>query len=152
MSWGTTSGCRCSTSSSSRWACRPSTRWRGLSCGCATTTSSRPSRARIEKAGRDFAKELNNLWVSPVLHKALVEEGLGASTSDISKSLAQQFPNVKDITIDEMLRAIREALTVKGQMPGTLIVLDEVQQFIGEDSDRSLQIQEVVEACSQAAQ
>ncbi len=105
-------------------------------------------KGRVEKAGRDFAKELNNLWVSPVLHKALVDEGLSASTSDISKSLAQQFPNVKDITIDEMLSAMREALTVKGQLPCTLVVLDEVQQFIGDDSDRSLQIQEVVEACS----
>lgn len=105
-------------------------------------------RNRVEKVGRDFAKELNNLWVSPVLHKALVDEGLGASISDISKSLAQQFPNVKDITIDDMLQAIREALAVKGQLPCTLVVLDEVQQFIGDDSDRSLQIQEVVEACS----
>jgi hypothetical protein len=103
---------------------------------------------RVEKGGRDFAKELNNLWVSSVMHKALVDEGLGASTSDIAKSLAQQFPNVKDITIDDMLQAIREALAVKGQMPCTLVVLDEVQQFIGDDSDRSLQIQEVVEACS----
>ncbi len=105
-------------------------------------------KGRVTKAGRDFTKELNNLWVSPVLHKALVDEGMGASTSDISKSLAQQFPNVKDITIDEMLAAMREALTVKGQLPCTLVVLDEVQQFIGDDSDRSLQIQEVVEACS----
>ena len=105
-------------------------------------------KARVEKTGRDFTRELNNLWVSPVLHKALVDEGLGSSTSDISKSLAQQFPNVRDITIDEMLTALREALSVKGQLPCTLVVLDEVQQFIGDDSDRSLQIQEVVEACS----
>ncbi len=103
---------------------------------------------RIEKAGRDFNKELNNLWVSPVLHKALVEEGLGSSVSDLSKSLTQQFPNAKDITLDEMLQAIRDALEINGQLPGTLVVLDEVQQFIGEDSDRTLQIQEVVEACS----
>ena len=66
-------------------------------------------KGRVTKAGRDFTKELNNLWVSPVLHKALVDEGLGASASDISKSLAQQFPNVKDITIDDTLQAIREA-------------------------------------------
>jgi len=105
-------------------------------------------KGRVTKSGRDFTKELNNLWVSPVLHKALVDEGMGASTSDISKSLAQQFPNVKDITIDEMLTAMREALTVRGQLPCTLVVLDEVQQFIGDDSDRSLQIQEVIEACS----
>ncbi|MCU0772111.1 MAG: BREX system P-loop protein BrxC [Verrucomicrobia bacterium] len=105
-------------------------------------------KSRVTKAGRDFTKELNNLWVSPVLHKALVDEGLGASVSDISKSLAQQFPNVKDITIDDMLQSMRDALAVRGQLPCTLVVLDEVQQFIGDDSDRSLQIQEVVEACS----
>lgn len=103
---------------------------------------------QVAKAGRDFSKELNNLWVSPFLHQALVDEGMGASTSEISKSLAQQFSNVKDITIDEMIAAIREALTVKDQLPCTLVVLDEVQQYIGDDSDRSLQIQEVVEACS----
>lgn len=102
---------------------------------------------RVEKAGKDFNRELNNLWVSPVLHKALVDEDLGTTTSEISKALAQQFANVKDITIDEMLTAIRECLSVKGQLPCTLVVLDEAQQFIGDDSDRSLQIQEVVEAC-----
>jgi hypothetical protein len=104
-------------------------------------------KGRIAKAGRDFTKELNNLWVSTVLHQALVDEGLGSSTSDMAKSLAQQFPNVKDITIDDMLQAIRDALAVKGQLPCTLVMLDEVQQFISDDSDRSLQIQEVVEAC-----
>lgn len=105
-------------------------------------------KGRVAKSGRDFNKELSNLWVSGALHQALADEGLGASASDISKSLAQQFPNVKDITIDEMLAAMRDALTVNGQLPCTLVVLDEVQQFIGDDSDRSLQIQEVVEACS----
>jgi hypothetical protein len=104
-------------------------------------------RKRVEKAGKDFSRELNNLWVSPVLHKALVEEGLGSSVSDISKSLTQQFANVKDITIDEMLQAIHDALSVKGQLPCTVVVLDEAQQFIGDDFDRSLQIQEIVEAC-----
>jgi len=105
-------------------------------------------RSQVEKAGRTWHKELNNLWVSPALHQALVDAGLGASASDMSKALAQQFPNVKDITIDDMLQGLRDALEVKGQLPCTLIVLDEVQQFIGDDSDRTSQIQEVVEACS----
>jgi len=102
---------------------------------------------RVEKSGRDFSKEMNNLWVSKVLHQALVDEGLGASVSDISRSVGQQFPNVKVITIDEMLQAIRDALTVKGQLPCSLVVLDEVQQFIGDDPDRCDEIREVVEAC-----
>lgn len=63
-------------------------------------------KARVESTGKDFSKELNNLWVSPVLHKALVDEGIRASVSDMSKALAQQFANVKDITINEILQAM----------------------------------------------
>jgi hypothetical protein len=33
-------------------------------------------------------------------------------------------------------------------MPCTVIILDEVQQYIGDDSSRSYVVQEVVEACS----
>ena len=47
-----------------------------------------------------------------------------------------------------MLKAIRQALTKDGKFPLTLVVLDEVQQYIGEDSQRSIDVQEVVEACS----
>lgn len=46
-----------------------------------------------------------------------------------------------------MLKAIRQALSQGGKFPLTLIVLDEVQQYIGEDSQRSMDVQEAVEAC-----
>ena len=46
-----------------------------------------------------------------------------------------------------MLKAIRQALTKDGKFPLTLVVLDEVQQYIGEDSQRSIDVQEAVEAC-----
>ena len=36
----------------------------------------------------------------------------------------------------------------EGELPCTVIILDEVQQYIGEDSSRSYAVQEVVEACS----
>lgn len=39
------------------------------------------------------------------------------------------------------------ALTREGKFPLTLIVLDEVQQYIGGDPQRSLDVQETVEAC-----
>ena len=52
-----------------------------------------------------------------------------------------------DISSDEMVHAIRQALTHEGKFPLTLVVLDEVQQYIGEDSQRSMDVQEAVEAC-----
>lgn len=61
--------------------------------------------------------------------------------------MPQLFPNVQDVSSDDMLKAIRQALTKDGKFPLTLVVLDEVQQYIGEDSQRSIDVQEAVEAC-----
>jgi hypothetical protein len=46
-----------------------------------------------------------------------------------------------------MIKTIRDSLSPDGKFPLTLIVLDEVQQYIGEDSQRSMDVQEAVEAC-----
>ena len=43
--------------------------------------------------------------------------------------------------------AISDALSVNGHFPCTLVVLDEVQQYIGDNADRTLKVQEVTEAC-----
>ena len=59
--------------------------------------------------------------------------------------IREQFPDRRDISNDEMEEAIRDALAVDGELPCTLIVLDEVQQYIG-DSDaqgRAHSIQQV---------
>ena len=43
--------------------------------------------------------------------------------------------------------AISDALSAHGQFPCTLVVLDEVQQYISDNADRTLKVQEVTEAC-----
>ncbi|MEJ7711065.1 MAG: BREX system P-loop protein BrxC [Pyrinomonadaceae bacterium] len=47
-----------------------------------------------------------------------------------------------------MERALSDVLTQNENFPCTLIVLDEVQQFIGDNPERTLKVQEVVEVCS----
>ncbi len=48
-----------------------------------------------------------------------------------------------------MLRMIRRALSAGGEIPLTLVALDEVQQYIGEDTQRSIAVQELAEVlCS----
>ena len=61
--------------------------------------------------------------------------------------LRGQFPKA-DITTDQFVDALQEALAAGGALPATAIILDEVQQYIGEDTNRSYIVQEVVEACS----
>ena len=54
--------------------------------------------------------------------------------------LEKQFPEKTDISIEEMVAKARQALLRNGKMPCTLIVLDEVQQYIGESVERAFEI------------
>ncbi len=106
-------------------------------------------RQRVESTGYDWQEELDNFYVAEGLHAALVhvKPKLFASVSACVESLNNLYPFVQDISSDEMVKAIRQALIVDGKFPLTLIVLDEIQQFIGQDTQRSIEVQEVVEAC-----
>lgn len=112
-------------------------------------------RAGIEAQGEDFDLELRNMYVSTVLAQSLldVSPGLATDTAGVLTLLAAQYPPDKiEITDDEFLRAVGDVLALQsnapGKLPCTLVIFDELQQFIGEDSDRTSQVQNIVEACS----
>jgi hypothetical protein len=106
-------------------------------------------RAHVEKNGFSWEEELDNFYVAEGLHGALVhvKPTLFSSPATCVETLNNLYPYVQDISSDDMIKAIRQALTREGKFPLTLIVLDEVQQYIGTDSQRSIDVQEVVEAC-----
>ncbi|MGZ0080043.1 BREX system P-loop protein BrxC [Methylomonas sp. YC3] len=106
-------------------------------------------RHEVEANGFDWNEELDNFHVAEGLYAALckVKPTIFSSSLSAVEILPQLYPNVSDVTSDEMLKAIKQALTKEGKFPLTLVVLDEVQQYIGEDSQRSIDVQEVVEAC-----
>ena len=108
----------------------------------------------VEAAGRDFRAELNDMYVSPVIAKALLDADpdFAPNLRDVRAALRGQFPNEKDISNDALVRAMRDVLAPNGEMPCTALILDEVQQYIGEDTSRSYVVQEVVEACSKRFQ
>ncbi|MCU7849286.1 MAG: BREX system P-loop protein BrxC [Candidatus Thiodiazotropha sp. (ex Lucinoma kastoroae)] len=109
-----------------------------------------PVCAAVEAEGRDFRRELNDMYVSPLIAKALLsaDSNFAANEKDARAALRAQFPKPKDITTDEFVSALQDTLAPNGNMPCTVIILDEVQQYIGEDTGRSYVVQEVVEACS----
>jgi hypothetical protein len=106
-------------------------------------------RALVEQAGLDWQEELDNFYVAEGLHAALVQTkpNLFSSPTSCVETLNNLYPYVNDVSNDEMIKAIRQALTQEGKFPLTLIVLDEIQQYIGESSQRSFDVQEAVEAC-----
>jgi len=103
--------------------------------------------SELQQAGRSLAQELPHLYVSGPLATALLKlrPDLAHTEPDMRKLLKEQFPQVTDVTSEQMITAVDTALSVTGQFPLTLIVLDEVQQYIGQDAERAFQVQELTE-------
>ncbi|EKG0036811.1 BREX system P-loop protein BrxC [Vibrio cholerae] len=105
------------------------------------------------KEGEDlWQKELRNLHVSPVMANALLNAipGLGSDAREVRDMLRAQYKIVDDVSNTEMVQSIVDALSINGEMPLTLVVLDEVQQYIADDPDRAHLVQETVETCCKA--
>jgi len=107
-------------------------------------------RAAVEAEGRDLRRELSDMYVSPLIAKGLLaaDPDFASNEKDARAALRTQFPKPKDITTDEFVTALQDTLAPDGEMPCTVIILDEVQQYIGDHTGRSYVVQEVVEACS----
>jgi hypothetical protein len=111
-------------------------------------------KASVESAGKQWAPELNNLYVSGPIARALMacDSNFAASEADARNTLKAQFPpRTTDVTTEEFLTAIKRALKLvgrDGRFPCTILVLDEVQQYIGDSNDRSTLVTEVTEALS----
>lgn len=105
--------------------------------------------AKVEAAGDRWDDELEDLYVSRSIAGALLEvdSTLGADVKEVRQLLREQYPNVQDVTNQQMVDAIDDAISKEGQFPLSLIVLDEVQQYIGSDTEKAHQVQEVVETC-----
>lgn len=103
----------------------------------------------VEQRGDVWQEELDNFYVAEGLQEALVQvkPNLFSSTQMCVETLNNKYPHVTDVGNDDMIAAIKHALTVDGKFQLTLIVLDEVQQFIGSNSDRSIEVQEMIESC-----
>lgn len=106
--------------------------------------------AELKLAGRSVAQELPHMYVSSHLAKALLNArpGLAHTEADARKLLKEQFPQVTDVSSEQMTTAIEAALAEDGKFPLTLVVLDEVQQYIGADAEKAFQVQEVTETLS----
>ncbi|MDQ3002261.1 MAG: BREX system P-loop protein BrxC [Fibrobacterota bacterium] len=111
--------------------------------------------ASISGQGKTLTDELHHLYVSPVIAQALIDAdpGFAADIRGAREALRKQFPPVEDVTLEEFLRLIREILAdpgTKGSLPCTLIVLDEIQLYIGDNATRSYDVQLMAEAlCKQ---
>ncbi len=107
-------------------------------------------RDQVEARGKDWLAELNNLYVSPLIARALLDAlpGFASDEKSVRLLLREQFPQVAtaDITTEQLVAAVRLALAPEGELPPTLLALDEVQQYVHEEPDRATAITEMAEA------
>jgi len=104
--------------------------------------------APLKLAGRSLAQELPHMYVSNHLARALlaVRPGMANTEPEARQLLKAQFPQVQDVSNEQMVNAITEALSDGGNFPLTLVVLDEVQQYIGNDVEKAYMVQEMTES------
>jgi hypothetical protein len=108
----------------------------------------------ISAQGKQLETELRNMYVSPYVGEALLEAipGFAEDEEQARRLLLEQYPHATDITEDELLATVADILATRStkpdKLPCTLIVLDELQQFIYEDPRVILAVQDIVEACS----
>jgi len=111
-------------------------------------------RAGVTSAGKDFDSEVRKMYVSPTLAQSLLAAYPAFAENEMATHnlFEAQFPGVTDVSNGEMVETIGDVLAlqtaVKGKVPCTLVVLDELQQFVGDYSDRAERVREIVEACS----
>lgn len=103
----------------------------------------------LTENGKNLDRELKKIYTSKAIQEAYLRcyphlETLPA----VAETLRSEFPDQKDISINELLETIRSAISKDGELPYTLIALDELQQFIGEDAQVALDVQEIAESCS----
>lgn len=111
-------------------------------------------KAAVEGSGKAFERELNNLYVSGPIARAVMANDANFATSEAEarQLLKAQFPpQATDITTEQFLLVAKEALKLRakdGRLPCTLLILDEAQQYIGDSQQRASLLTEVTEAVS----
>jgi hypothetical protein len=102
----------------------------------------------IAAAGKDPLVECGKMYTSASFQEAYL--GCYPHHGDVkgvaAAVRAQYPPKAGEISISEMLGLIRRAISRNGQLPCTVLVLDEIQQFINNDPNVTMDVQEVVEA------
>ena len=98
--------------------------------------------------GEKFQSDIRNFILSPRFANAVLKAKpeLASSPKELRELLKTQFPEPPPVTVDLLETVARQALMLgRSELPLTLVVLDEVQQFIRQDPSLTLKIQTIAE-------
>jgi hypothetical protein len=101
-----------------------------------------------ERLGSAFEPAIRNFVLTRTFHEAVLSErpDLGDSPRDLADRLKANFPQPAEITVADLSSMIRRALLLnRKELPLTLIVLDETQEFLRNDPDRTGTVRSISE-------
>lgn len=102
--------------------------------------------AALNQQKRQLAREVLLLKLSIPLADALVSaDPKYATAANAQAAIRDQFKDNNSPTIDDALDIVKQIFGHDGQLPCTLLVVDEIQQFIGEKIQRANDVQEIAE-------
>jgi hypothetical protein len=106
--------------------------------------------AALKANGDDLLKEVADLNYSVALAEALlqVEPKYGSVPHVQEVVIRDGFPEITSPTIKQSLEILKQVFGAAGALPCTLLVVDEIQQFIGGSVQRANDLQEIAEHCS----
>lgn len=105
--------------------------------------------AALKKQKKELTKEVLSLKLSVPLAEALVvAEPKYATAANAQAAIRDQFKDNNSPTIEDALNIVKDIFGVGGELPCTLLVVDEIQQFIGSNIQRAMDLQEIAEHCS----
>ena len=104
----------------------------------------------IEAQGKDFKKEYENLFVSTAIAKAILElkPEFAENEAKVKENFKANFKRIESINREQLIDTIKTEILPMffgTKIPLTIVVLDEVQQFIGSDSDKSIDLQNLAQ-------
>ena len=96
----------------------------------------------------ELIEEVTNLNYSVPLAEALLSaDPKYGSVENVQEAMRTGFPEITSPTMAQALDFLQQVFGEKGNLPCTLLVVDEVQQFIGEKIPRAMDLQEIAEHC-----
>jgi hypothetical protein len=103
--------------------------------------------------GATFEADIRRAVLSSRFAEAVLaaKPGLGKNEGELRDRLKTSFQTSASITPDDLVRLAKRAIMLgRKTLPLTLLVLDEVQQFINNDPSQTLKVQTAVEQLSSA--